>query len=78
MNLEFKLDYQLVWLKLGKAHIDDNYDHGNIASVIKNDEMSLLDPPCARPKGVRNARLKGHFEKRKTKLSTNISSKNII
>ncbi|KAF2296696.1 hypothetical protein GH714_001308 [Hevea brasiliensis] len=78
MNLEVKLDRQLARLKLGEAHVDDNDDHGNVAKDKEKDEMPLLDPPHARPKGVRNARIKGHFEKRKTKSSTKISSTNII
>uniref|UniRef100_A0A2N9GXD7 MULE transposase domain-containing protein n=1 Tax=Fagus sylvatica TaxID=28930 RepID=A0A2N9GXD7_FAGSY len=38
------------------------------------DDMPVLDPPQARSKSVRNTRIRGHFEKRKTKPSKDASS----
>ncbi|KAK8671068.1 hypothetical protein V6N13_037677 [Hibiscus sabdariffa] len=35
-----------------------------------NNNSHVSDPPCVRPKGISNARLKCHLEKRKSKAST--------
>ncbi|KAL4304329.1 hypothetical protein GQ457_10G016650 [Hibiscus cannabinus] len=35
----------------------------------ENNNSSVLDPPSVRPKGISNARIKGHLEKRKSKAS---------
>ncbi|KAK8632611.1 hypothetical protein V6N13_073001 [Hibiscus sabdariffa] len=35
-----------------------------------NNNSHISDPPCVRPKGISNARLKCHLEKRKSKAST--------
>ena len=36
--------------------------------------VSVLNPPCVKSKGLRNDRLKGHFEKHKAKSSKDASS----
>ncbi|KAL4313259.1 hypothetical protein GQ457_01G027040 [Hibiscus cannabinus] len=40
-----------------------------IVEDVQNRSSSILNPPCVRPKGISNARLKGHLEKRKSKKS---------
>ncbi|KAK8549953.1 hypothetical protein V6N13_055512 [Hibiscus sabdariffa] len=40
-----------------------------IVEDVQNRSSSILNPPCVRPKGISNARLKGHLEKRKSKTS---------
>ncbi|KAK8685578.1 hypothetical protein V6N13_041578 [Hibiscus sabdariffa] len=40
-----------------------------IVEDVQNRSSSILNAPCVRPKGISNARLKGHLEKRKSKTS---------
>ncbi|GAV90594.1 hypothetical protein CFOL_v3_34003, partial [Cephalotus follicularis] len=50
----------------GHSMVRDNGSNENVNEFMNNkDEAPVLDPPFVRPKGISNARLKGHFEKRK-------------
>ena len=67
LELDEKIERELSRLKLGIVGEDE---------VVHNttDDMPVSDPPQVRSKGVRNTRIRGHFEKRKTKPSKDASS----
>ncbi|KAK8689259.1 hypothetical protein V6N13_087981 [Hibiscus sabdariffa] len=44
-------------------------EDGVIVKDCENKSSPILNPPCVRPKGISNARLKGHLEKIKSKAS---------
>ncbi|KAK8625230.1 hypothetical protein V6N13_090105 [Hibiscus sabdariffa] len=44
-------------------------EDGVILKDCENKSSPILNPPCVRPKGISNARLKGHLERRKPKVS---------
>ncbi|KAK8623504.1 hypothetical protein V6N13_118387 [Hibiscus sabdariffa] len=67
-----------------RAEVTNNVLHGNVRRSLieslsedgdvienrhENNNSSVLDPPCVRPKGISNTRLKGHLDKRKSKAS---------
>ena len=60
---------ELLRLKLGTVAGEDE-----VVQCNTTDDMPVSDPPQARSKGVRNTRIRGHFEKRKTKPSKDASS----
>ncbi|MBA0816319.1 hypothetical protein Gohar_000997, partial [Gossypium harknessii] len=47
--------------------LSSNDDH--VVKAGDSKTSPILGPPCAKPKGVSNSRLKGHIEKRKSKAS---------
>ena len=64
--------------KLGSnANLEENeVKQHNIADEMLglSNNVSVLNPPCVRSKGLRKYRLKGHFEKRNAKSSKDASS----
>ena len=76
MELDEKIERESS--KLGSnANLEENevVEH-NIADEMLglSNNVSVLNPPCVRSKGLRKYRLKGHFEKRKAKSSKDASS----
>ncbi|KAF5947753.1 hypothetical protein HYC85_013710 [Camellia sinensis] len=70
VELDEKIEREFERLRLGTdVHVEEDQ---SIQCDTTN--MSVLDPPRARSKGVRNTRLKGHFEKCKTKPSKDAST----
>jgi hypothetical protein len=69
LELDEKLERELSRLKLGTVAREDE-----VVQCNTTDDMPVSDPPQARSKGVRNTRIRGHFEKRKTKPSKDASS----
>ena len=78
MGLDEKIERELSKLKLGSnANLEENevVEHNTTDEMLGlSNHMLVLNPPCVRSKGLRNDRLKGHFEKRNTKLSKDSSS----
>lgn len=64
--------------KLGSnANLEENevVEHNTADETLGvANHVSVLNPPCVKSKGLRNDRLKGHFEKRKAKSSKDVSS----
>jgi len=64
--------------KLGSnANLEENevVEHNIVDEMLGlSNHVSVLNPPCVRSKGLRNTRLKGHFEKRKANTSKDASS----
>ena len=60
---------ELLRLKLGTVAGEDE-----VVQCNTTDDMAVSDPPQARSKGVQNTRIRGHFEKHKTKPSKDASS----
>ncbi|KAK8632318.1 hypothetical protein V6N13_072712 [Hibiscus sabdariffa] len=52
-------------------------EDGVIVKDCENKSSPILNPPCVRPKGISNARLKGHLEKIKSKASKLPKPKNV-
>uniref|UniRef100_A0A2N9H8U3 MULE transposase domain-containing protein n=1 Tax=Fagus sylvatica TaxID=28930 RepID=A0A2N9H8U3_FAGSY len=69
LELDEKIERELSRLKLGTVAGEDE-----VVQCNTTDDMPVSDPPQARSKGVRNTRIRGHFEKRKTKPSKDASS----
>ena len=73
-----KIERELSRVKFGAdANVEENEviqcDITDEMPCLPN-EMLVLNPPCVRSKGLRNIRLKGHFEKRKANTSKDASS----
>ena len=78
LELDEKIERELSRIKFG---VDANVEENEVIQCDTTDEMpclpnevSMLNPPCVRSKGLRNTRLKGHFEKRKANTSKDASS----
>ena len=78
LELDETIERELLRIKFG---VDANVEENEVIQCDTIDEMpclpnevSVLNPPCVRSKGLRNNRLKGHFEKRKTNTSKDVSS----
>ena len=78
LELDEKIERELSRVKFG---VDANVEENEVIQCDTTDEMpclpnevSVLNPPCVRSKGLRNTRLKGHFEKRKANTSKDASS----
>ena len=69
LELDEKIERELSRLKLGTVAGEDE-----VVQCNTTDDMPMSDPPQARSKGMRNTRIRGHFEKRKTKPSKDASS----
>ena len=69
LELNEKIERELSRLKLGTVAGEDE-----VVQCNTTDDMPMSDPPQARSKGMRNTRIRGHFEKRKTKPSKDASS----
>ena len=69
MELDEKIERELSKLKLGTVVGEDEVVQCNTI-----DDMLVSDPPQERSKGVQNTRIRGHFEKRKTKPTKDASS----
>ena len=73
-----KFERELSRVKFGaNANVEENEviqcDTTDEMPCLPN-EVSMLNPLCVRSKGLRNNRLKGHFEKRKANTSKDASS----
>ena len=73
-----KIERELSRVKFGaNANVEENEviycDTIDEMPCLPN-EVSVLNPPCVRSKGLRNTRLKGHFEKHKANTSKDASS----
>ena len=78
LELDEKIENELSRFKFGA---DANVEENEVIQCDTTDkmlcmpnEMLVLNPPCVRSKGLRNTRLKGHFEKRKANTSKDASS----
>ena len=78
MGLDEKIERVSSKLKLGSnANLEENevVEHNTTDEMLGlSNHMPMLNPPCVRSKGLRNNRLKDHFEKCKTKSSKDKSS----
>ena len=73
-----EFERELSRVKFGaNANVEENEviqcDTTNEMPCLPN-KVSVLSPPCVRSKGLRNTRLKGHFEKHKANTSKDASS----
>ncbi|KAK9985714.1 hypothetical protein SO802_030665 [Lithocarpus litseifolius] len=73
LELDEKIERELSRVKFGvDANVVENEviqcDTTNEMPCLPN-EVSVLNPPCVRSKGLRNTRLNGHFEKRRANTS---------
>ncbi|XVF72228.1 hypothetical protein PTKIN_Ptkin12aG0103200 [Pterospermum kingtungense] len=57
-----------------RSIIEEISGDGDVVKNCENGNNQIFDPPSVRPKGVSNARLKGHLEKRKSKASKSSKS----
>ncbi|XP_065847032.1 uncharacterized protein [Euphorbia lathyris] len=62
-RIEMEVERELEKLNLEGDKVDDNVN----PDFCDDNNTAILNPPRVKPKGVGNARLKGHFEKRKTR-----------
>ena len=69
LELDEKIERELSRLKLDIVAGEDE-----VVQCNTTNDMPVSDPPQARSKSVRNTRIRGHFEKRKTKPSKDASS----
>ena len=77
LELDEKIEWELSRFKFGAdANVEENeviqWDIIDEMLCLPN-EVLVLNPPCVRSKGLRNTRLKGHFEKCKGNTSKNAS-----
>ena len=78
LELDEEIERELSRFKFGA---DANVEENEAIQCDTTDEMlclpnevSMLNPPCVRAKGLRNTRLKGNFEKHKANPSKDASS----
>ena len=78
LELDEKIERELSRFKFGA---DANVKENEVIQCDTTDEMLclsnevlVLNPSCMRSKGLRNTRLKGHFEKHKANTSKDASS----
>ena len=78
LELDEKIERELSRVKFG---VDANVEENEVIQCDTTDEISclpnkvsVLNPSCVRSKGLRNTRLKWHFEKRKANTSKDASS----
>ena len=69
LELDEKIERELSKLKLGTVVGEDE-----VVQCNTTDDILMSDPSQARSKGVQNTRIRGHFEKRKTKPTKDASS----
>ena len=60
--------------RVGNANVDvdANVDSDGLMKCSHND-LPILDPPCVREKGVTNARIRSHLEKRKRRVPKDVT-----
>ena len=60
--------------RVGNANVDvdANVDSDGLIKCSHND-LPILDPPCVREKGVTNARIRSHLEKRKMRVPKDVT-----
>ena len=78
LELDENIERELSRFKFGaNANVEENEviqcDTTNEMLCLLN-EVSVLNPPCVRSKGLRKTRLKGNFEKRKANTFKDASS----
>ena len=78
LELDQKIERELSSVKFGaNANVEENEviecDTTDEMPCLPN-EVSVLNISCVRSKGLRNTRLKGHFEKREANTSKDASS----